>query len=171
MRKTQTFQRFFFFVCVLGRRNSWSSMMCREQNQKFCKYFCRPPTLKDLILWRRLMSGHRKCRPRPDFFVCSFVTCSQPISPPPPPSRFILGPNWSTNSPNGRRRALAIPQSGTAVALTDWTRMEAEAGRPESHLEWESPPPPPAHSHPVAAGLVAANDRVPPGSFAKLWVS
>lgn len=152
---------------MLGRRNSWSSMMCREQNQKFCKYFCRPPTLKDLILWRRLMSGRRKCQIF--LFVLLLLVLNQSL---PPPSRFILGPNWSTNSPNGRRRALAIPQSGAAVALTDWTRMEAEAGRPESHLEWESPPhPPPAHSHPVAAGLVAANDRMPRGSFAKLWVS
>lgn len=134
--KSRLFSRVFFFsIGVLGRRNRWSSTTCREQNQKFCKFFCRPPTLKDLILCRRPTSGYRKCRHPPDFFVCSFVTYSQPIPTPPAPptpSRFILGPNWSTNSPNGRRRALAIPQSGAAIALTDWTRMEAEAGRTES---------------------------------------
>lgn len=79
------------------------------------------------------MSGNQRSGHPPDCFVFSIVVLLLilPLALSFPESRFIFGPNWLTNIPNGRRRALPDPLS----ALTDWTRMEAEAGRTESHLE------------------------------------
>lgn len=109
--------------------------------------FCCPPTFQDSSTGDDDVCQAKVPKSARFFFFLAFSRYFFFI-PQSPSTRAVspFGQNWLTNIPDGRRRALPNPPS----ALTDWTRMEVEAGRMESHLECgegvHAPPLPPGTS-------------------------